>query len=356
MLRDKPAVVVSGIVKMGAGQTTIAIPSNSLPRLANTTLDLTTLGIVPGEWVFVGGDATANKFAGATNNGFKRVRSISADYIEFDKSESAMVVEVGGTLAIWLYLGTVLKNEVGTLIKRKSYHLERTLGAPDATAPSSVQAEYLVGAIASELSINVPSAEKLTVDVSFIATQHLPKRAGTPLSKDSAATAPAIKEADAFNTSSDFSRIKLAKVVDGNPSPKPLFAFAQSITVTLTNNLSPNKAVGFLGSFEVTAGTFQVGGTLQAYFSDIEAVEAVVNNDDVTLDMIAVKGAAGKKKGIALDIPLLALGDGRLNVEQDSPITIPLGMEAGSGAAIDSGLNHTLMLIFFEALPNAADV
>ena len=51
------------------------------------------------------------------------------------------------------------------------------------------------------------------------------------------------------------------------------------------------------------------------------------------------------------DIPLIALGEGRLNVEQDQPITLPLSMEAAEG-----GAGHTLLFNEFPYLPNAADV
>ena len=59
--------------------------------------------------------------------------------------------------------------------------------------------------------------------------------------------------------------------------------------------------------------------------------------------------------GISFDVPLLTLGDGRLSVEQDAPITIPLTPDAVSGAKIFSGLNHTLLITFWDYLPNLAD-
>lgn len=323
----------------------------TFPALTSTILDFTTLGLIPGEFVFVGGDATINKFSAAANNGIKRIRSITATRLEFDKSDVAMSNETSsGSLLIRLFFGRVLKNEQSTLIARRTYQLERTLGAPDDASPAQIQAEYLEGAVPSEFVINIPTADKLTAGLSFIAGDHTTIDGPTALK--TGAARPAIDEADAFNTSSDISRFKLAVHVDGTEAPSALFAFVTDLTLTINNNLSPNKAIATLGAFDVSAGTFQVSAALTAYFADVAAVAAVRNNSNVTLDFFIVKNNAG----MVVDLPLVALGDGRLNVEQDQPVTLPISMDAATASAIDSDLDHTLMWTFFDYLPSAADV
>ena len=327
--------------QFGAGEAAIDV-SGSYPRLTRTgTKDLTTLGLIPGEWVFIGGDATAMKFAGANNNGFARVRAVAAAHIEFDKTGATMTTDAGTGKTLQLFYGNVLKNEsAANLIKRRTYQLERTLGSDD----NGVMSEYLEGAVPNELSLQIRQADKVTVDLSFVATDHTQRDGSTGVK---AGDRPSLVDAPAFNTSSDFSRIKMHLITAGNANPDPLFAFLTELTLTANNNVSPNKAVAVLGAFDVSAGTFAVSGNVTAYFSNVAAVQAVRNNSDVALDFALVKNNAG----MVWDIPLIALGEGRLNVEQDQPITLPLSIEAAEGSN-----QHTLLFNEFPYLPNAADV
>ena len=326
--------------------------TGTFPALTSTALDFTTLGLIPGEWVFLGGDPATSDFVNAANNGFKRVFSIAATRLEFDKSDLTMITETGTAILLQMFFGRVLKNELGTLIKRRTYQMERQMGAPDDASPTQIQAEYIIGAVPSEFALNIPSANKITTNLSFIGADHETIDGPTALKSG---TRPVLVEGDAFNTSSDFSRIRLAVHTGGVEAPTPLFAFAQELTITINNNLSPDKAVSVLGNFEVTTGTFQVGGSITAYFADLAAVDAVRANSDVTLDMAIVKGVTGAKQGIILDLPLLTLGDGRANVELDQSIKLPLSMDALTAVKIDAALDYTALMMFFDHLPNAAD-
>jgi hypothetical protein len=323
------------------------VVSGDLPTITSSTLNFTTLGIVPGQWIFVGGDTAPTRFVAAVNNGFKRVRSVTANAITLDKSFEAMSAETGTGLTIRLFYGDVLRNETGSLIKRRTYNVERLLGAPDDSNPSQIQSEVLIGAVPNEFSLNIPSAELVNIDMSFVATDNAQRDSVTGPKQTGVLTFPSAKE---YNTSSDIGRIRLSTVSSTDEAPAALFAYVTEATITINNNVTPNKAVGVLGAFEVTAGTFTVSGELNAYFSTVAATQAVRNNADVTLDVSFVKD----NTGIVFDLPLIALGDGRLNVEVDQPITLPLTTDAASGEDVNANLNHTLLITYFNYLPNAA--
>lgn len=318
-----------------AGDVSITM-NGALVRLVSAATDLTTLGLIPGEWVFLGGDSATSRFA--NNQGFARINIVEEGFLEFDKVSWTPQAESAPTASVRMFFGSVLKNEDDPLlIKRRTYHVERTLGR-DANGTMS---EYLVGAVPNELTVNIAQADKVNIDLAFVAVDN-EQRTGQQGVKVGAR--PALEPADAFNTSSDFSRIKLASVGD-DAAPNPLFAFATEMTLSINNNVTPNKAIGVLGAFDTSAGTFEVGGSMTAYFASIPAVQSVRNNADITLDVVMLK----RNAGLLFDIPLLSLGDGRLSVEQDQAITLPLETNAA-----ESKFRHTLLFQSFTYLPNLA--
>ena len=336
-------IVVVG-VEGAAGDLDVDV-SGAFPAITSTTLDFTTLGLTPGEWIFIGGDTASTSFQvnSGVNNGFARIRSIAANTLTFDKHDNTMETEASTTETIRLFFGRVQRNEQAALQVRRTYQQERQVG-DDANGTMS---EYLIGGVANELTFNMPSADKLNMDLSFVHTDHETRDGLTGVKSG---TRPTLEESDAFNTSSDFSRIKLGTVSQTDENVTPLFAFAEEITMTINNNVSPNKAVGTLGSIDQTAGAFEVSGSLTAYFADVTAVAAVRANSDITIDMAIVKA----NSGLVLDIPLLALGDGRLNVELDAPIKIPLELSAADATKVDTALDYTAMITWFDYLPNLA--
>lgn len=311
-----------------------AVMNGKLFQLTGSNLN--TYGFVPGEWVFIGGDGPTSRFA--NNTGFARISVVTPNAITFDKTDFAAQAEVGTNKSIEIYVGSIIRNEAEpSLIKRRSYQLERYLGKDK----DGNMSEYLVGAVPNEMTVNVSSADKVTVDMSFMALDSEQRDGKAGLKTG---TRPISAPESAFNTSSDVHRIKLAEVVDES-AVKPLYAFATELSISVNNNVSASKAIGTLGAIDTTAGMFEVGGNMTAYFADISAVKAVRNNADITLDMVMLK----RNSGMVWDIPLLTLGNGRLTVEKDQAIMLPLDTNAVKGK-----FGYTLQIQRFSYLPNVA--
>lgn len=386
----------------------------------STALDFTTLGIIPGQFIFVGGDANVNIFDDPTLNGFKRIRSVTARALVIDKSVNTPGADNDGAgKQIRIYVGQALKDEN----TRKSFHLRRTLGLSNPSNHTREQWELLKGSIPSEFAMNIGTAGLVNCDFSFISTDHQQAPSSpnggirTPREVDNDGEVTGFAVADrvlgdeilvgtafnpsedfygpdgemavagdltvgdiyqwqrhatlgnrwvkgarvgdraqdnvrTFNTSSDFSRIKMSMAVLGDANVDPLFAFITEMTLNINNNITPSKAVGVLGAFDVSAGIFTLSGTLTAYFADVAAVQAVRDSADVTLDFALVKN----NRGLVVDIPLISLGNGRLNVELNAPVTLPLSLDAAEAEELAvPGSDRTAVFTFFNALPNAAD-
>ena len=302
-------------------------------RLTSTTLNFTSLGLIEGEWIYIGGDA-ANTFF-ANNRGFARVDDIAAGSLLLGKTSWTPAAEVGAGKTIELYFGTVIRNEEDPDdIVRSPLQFERTLGQ-DADGTMS---QYIIGSIANEFTLNVPQADKVTAEMGFVACDAVARAGVTGLKPG---TRPALVQSDAFNTSSDVRRLAFSIVGEA----QPLFLYATDLTITINNNASGAKAIGVLGNFDINIGVFDVGGSVTAYFQDVRAVNAVRDNADVSMDLILVKN----NMGIIWDIPLMALGNGMVAVEQDQAITVPLDTMAAQ-----SSFGHTLMYVNFPYLPSAA--
>lgn len=302
-------------------------------RITSTALNFTTLGLIPGEWIYLGGDAANTQFA--NNRGFARVDAIATGYMVLGKTSWTPAAETGTGKTIQIFIGTVIRNEEDPDdIMRSPLQFERTLGQ-DADGTMS---QYIIGSIANEFTLNVPQADKVTAEMGFVACDAV---ARTGLQGLKPGTRPALVASDAFNTSSDVRRLAFSIVGEA----QPLFLYATDLTITINNNASGAKAIGVLGNFDINIGVFDVGGSVTAYFQDVRAVNAVRDNEDVSMDLIMVKN----NMGIVWDVPLMALGNGMVAVEQDQAITVPLDTMAAQ-----SSFGHTLMYVNFPYLPNAA--
>ena len=323
------AVTFAGI-SLGGDATTLAnYTLGSTTTLGATAATFTDWGLIPGEWVWIGGDAAGEKFATAANNGFYRIKTIAAKSIVFDRSPNSPVTDTGTGKTIRVFFGHVIKNEQAADIVARTYQLERKL--------TSNNYEYLLGAMPNVLALDIKTADKITIDLSFVAMD------GDTETVAKSGNRPDLPSGNfAFNSSSDFTRLRLLDDTAGGS----LATYLQDLKLTIDNGVTPAKAIGTIGSIDLTPGDFMVNGTVEAYFSTLTAVDAVRANDDVSLDFALV----AKNLGWLFDVPLITLGDARLKVEKDKPIILPLSLDAAAHETLD----HTLLVVYYTYLPSAA--
>lgn len=298
--------------------------------------------LLPGEWIAFGVAEDDAYTFGDNPPFYGRVRLKTNGSVYLDKTTLAVVDDAGAGKTVRMWFGYFVKNESDPdLIVKYTHTLERTLGRDE----DGRQSEYIPGFVYNEMTWNSPLADKVNIDIGGIGMRSK-RRTGAqgPLSSQVGATIlPGLGE-DFFNTSSNVYRLRLS-IIDANTlNPTPLFARVTEWNLKINNNYSANKAQGTLGAFNTTAGNFDVDGEFTAYFGTVAAIDAIEDNADVTFDAIYTKDNGA----IIMDVPLIALGGGRLNVEMDNPIMLPL-----TTAAAESPFGHTLLLNWLPYVPDA---
>jgi Phage tail tube protein len=315
---------------------------NNILSLTTTTKDLTTLGLIPGEWLWMGGDTTVTQWT--ASNGYARIAAITAHAIKFDNTLFVPAADAGTGKTVQIFFGKVLKNEVTpNLILKKSYMIERTLGVADG---SFTQAEYIEGAYANELTLTVGTANKVTADLAYVGLD-VDYRDSTvgPKSSDVGATLKPVLDEPPFNTSQALYASRLSLNTPTASEQAGLYGYATDIKLTINNNVSTNKAIGVLGGISTTLGLFDVSGTMTVYLTTIDAVKAIRQNQSCGLSLAMNQDNAGQ----IWDMPLVTLGGGLNKVEKDKPITVDLTNTAAKNAN-----QYTLLANFFQYLPNLA--
>lgn len=294
-----------------------------------------TAPVIAGEWIYVGGAGVSTGFA--NNKGFARVQRVSGNTLYLDKFDWDAVTEDVDT-NVHIYFGTVIRNEYDpNLIVKRTYQFERTLGKDS----NGTQAEYSVGATPNELTLNVGSADKVTLDVGYVALRN-EEVTGAQGLKAGTRPNPTYDRAG-INTSTDFHRINLSILKANSTMPdRELFTFATDMTMTIANGVTARKAIGTLGSIGTSAGNFVAGGSITAYFTTVEALRAIRQNADVSIDIVIARD----NRAQVWDIPLLSLSGGQVAVEKDEAITIPVDI---NGAESDFG--YTMLYNYFPYVP-----
>ena len=332
----------SSITRVGrqgaAGDYTITVV-NGRAQLNTTAGNFSTLGVIPGEWIWLGGDTAITQFATITVNGWYRIFSVANLALVFDRwpgdANGAPVADAGATKTIQMFLGHCIKNEASPALQKfRTYQFERSL--------SGTRYQYELGCGANTLKVNVKTNDKVTLDLSYVALDE----DLTQVAAKSGTRMPLPAET-VFNAETSFSRIRLL----GADGQTPVTGIMTDLTLTIDNGIEPLDGItNSLGSVDLKSGDFTVSGNIEAYLSSLAAVAAVKANPDCSIDFGMVENVGVNATGWLFDVPLLMLGDGRLKLEKDKPIKLPVNLDAAGHAT----LNHTLLAMRYAYLPQLA--
>lgn len=299
-------------------------------NLISTALDFTTLGLTVGQQIHIGSELTANRFANAADYGLAYVVSVAAHKIVLGGTSQAFAADTGTGKSIDLLFGSFTRNVAVT--DADFQKVRHTMEMRYNTAP--VLYEYARDCYCNTLALSFPNEDKSTMEMGFIG-----KDIEAPVStrKLGASWKDQI-QSTAFNTASDFARIRLVDV-----DPLGLSVYLKDTTVTIDNGASPETVLGNLGAAFVNLSNFTVTLDTETVMVDGAVIAAIRNNTTVSLTL----GLRNDDGGFVLHIPAMTLGDGSKNLAANEKVKITT-----SGSVFkDDQLGYSLGLSLFPYLP-----
>lgn len=305
---------------------------NADGNLTSTVLDFTTLDLTVGQFVHVGGESTASKFAVADNYGLARIESISENLLEIGQTEQPFTVDAGTGQTVQLLFQSFVRNV--SVDDPDFQRVRHTMEARYNTAP--VTYEYAREAYCNTLELSFPSEDKSTMSLGFIAKDI---EAPVTARKDGAAwNNQALTEA--FNTASDFMRLRVADI-DGNG----VTSYFKDTTINIDNGAQPETVLGSLTAAFVNLSNFTVTLDTEAVMTDGAVLAAIRNNTTVSLQA----SLRNNEGGFVVDLPAMTLGDGSKNLSRNEKVKVTISANCFK----DDILGYTMGISLFAWLPPA---
>lgn len=261
-------------------------------QFTSTTTDFTTENIELGQWLKVGGFATAG------NNGYFQVTSLSANAIGVTPAPGA--AEAAGETV------TMAGSRVTNGVTDKSFTLEKLF---------SDISEYVsfVGMRVGGMTLNIQPGQIMTGAFSFMgksaAAAGSSVGTGTPNAAAANSVLNAIDNVDDVREAGDSSSLDFTE-----------------ISIQIENNLRSQQAIGTLGAIGIGLGRVSVSGTVQAYFTSRTLYEKFLNDTESSLSFRLVDGDGN---AYVIDMPRLKYSEGNpVAGGNDQDVMVPLAYTA----------------------------
>lgn len=215
--------------------------------LASTVLDFTTLGLVVGQWVKVGGTAAGDMFATAVLNDWMRITAITATALTLDNRPVGWTTDAGTGKTIKVWFGDQIRN--GTT--QTNFSIEK--GFLGQTVPT-----YIVntGMVVNTLDHALTSRDKITGSANFVGMGGSQSTTALDASPDAATTGQVM----AANANVGRLGENGAQVTSPN--------WARELTFQINNNLQTQESVDQASPVGVVAFECTVTGKISTYFGD----------------------------------------------------------------------------------------
>ncbi len=298
--------------------------------------DFSVLGLTVGQFIHLGGITSGTQFT--TCVGFARVELIGTTTLTLDKLDSTVVTDTGTGDTVDLLFGRFVRNVPvdNALYLEQFITFEMTF--PNLGNPSGDRYQYSLDNLCNTAAFNLPLTDKSTVTFGFVGTD-----TDNPTDTQKAGAAAAIspnKTAAFGTTSTGLARLQLADLSDNQYG-----ACFKSLTLSLDNQVTPEKCLATLGAQFMNSGNFLVDIESQLLFTEQTIIDAIRSNTTVTLDF----RLDNDDGAIVLDIPNMTIGGGDREFPLNESVLINVtGMAFG---ASDNTYTYSLGSSIFPVTP-----
>ena len=297
-------------------------------------IDFTTLGIPIGMFVHIGSPdgsgGVTNAFENSVANdmfGYARVVSVVAKTIVFDKVATALQFDdlTAPATAVDMLFGLFITNQSidAAEFLERIFLFEGSWPNLFETEPPTPVAdpdgfEYILNCFCNQFAWSLPLSDKSTATFAFVGTDADPpvdnasRRIGADTPVDPLQTT-------ALNTSSNITRLRITQIDETG-----ITTDFKSLTLTINNNVSPEKVLGRLGARFINIGNLAVSIEGNVLFTSGAVIAAIRNNETVGMDTIVETDDGA----IITDIPAMTLGGGARELPVNESVQVALTGEA----------------------------
>lgn len=300
---------------------------------ATNNIDFTTLGLTVGQYVHVGGLAAGQQLTGSV--GYGRITAINTGSLVMDKLSSTLVDATGAGDTVDLLFGRFLRNVPTNDADFLEQSLQFEAEFPNLGTGGATEYEYSQGNLCNQITFNMPLTDKATATFGFVGTD---TAIPTTVRATNAATPRRPTKTSALNTTADIARLRITTVDEIG-----LTTDFKSLTVTINNNVTPEKVLANLGARFMNFGNFNVDIEGQLLFTNSNVTAAIRNNVTLGLDF-QLRNDDG---AIVVDIPAMTLGGGGREYPVNETVLINV-----TGQAFGDPLNNiSLGVSIFPVVP-----
>lgn len=311
--------------------------------LISTVADFTTMGLVPGMAIWVGGlIGGGHDFATAAYRGFAIVKGpVTANKIPLKRRQWTVgAADNGATKTIDMYWGRWIRNvpfgDADYPSPEPSYHLELTY--PGLSGGTTDEYAYSAGNMVSQFELNAPAQNLVSTAIAFLGTTISDP---TVTRKTGPSTAGGLLAIDRYNTVTREPYRRLALQSDETIVCDDI----ESWKMTISNNVSAQKQQGILGTARPIVGKVEAMMDMTGVLTQDNAIKACTGNTTLVAGFGLVNGDGGH----FFDLPSLKCTSSPPKFTANGPVGLDLKLEAFR----DATLNITVGVSVFPFLPPA---